>query len=176
MLEGPSWEVAPHLLGWRLETRVDGFLTSVDLTEVEAYDQTDPASHSFRGPTTRTTAMWGPPGRLYVYRSYGLHWCANVVTGPVGHGAAVLLRSGRPIDGLEEMVRRRGRVDHLTDGPGKLTQAMGLTGRHDGLDVTGNSEVRLVPGDEPVEYLTGPRIGITKAADVPWRFVSRNRE
>ncbi len=170
-LSRPSWEVAPELVGWQLETTIDGLTTAVTITEVEAYDQTDPASHSFRGPTSRTRTMFGPPGGLYVYRSYGLHWCMNIVTGPDGHGAAVLLRSGRPLSGREAMSRRRGREDHLTDGPGKLTQALGIEGRHDGL-LLGDGPVVMRPGPETPLVIATPRIGITKAAEKPWRFVA----
>lgn len=171
LLEGPSWEVAPRLLGWRFETRFGGVVTALRLTEVEAYDQTDPASHSFRGETARTRAMFGEAGRLYVYRSYGIHWCVNIVTGPVGQGAAVLLRAGRAIEGEEHMIRRRGRGHNLADGPGKLTQALGIEGIHDGLDVRHDGEVRLLPTGETPTVLATPRVGITKAAEKPWRFV-----
>lgn len=172
LLREPSWEVAPRLIGWRFETRFAGVVTALSLTEVEAYDQTDPASHSYRGETARTRAMFGPPGRLYVYRSYGIHWCVNIVTGPPGHGAAVLLRGGRVVDGGGTMVRRRGRRSNLADGPGKLTQALGITGEHDGLQLEHDGEIRLLPtGDQPT-ILATPRIGITKAAERPWRFVA----
>lgn len=169
-LAGDSWEVAPLLLGWRLESRLGSALTSVEVTEVEAYDQTEPAAHSFRGPTPRTATMFGRWGRLYVYRSYGVHWCCNVSTGPVGHGAAVLLRAGTPAEGLETMVSRRGRSDGLVDGPGKITQALGIEGRHDGLDLTVDGQIRLVPGRPPLRVESGPRVGITKAMELPWRF------
>lgn len=170
-MAAPSWEVAPQLLGWVLTTELAGVETSVELSEVEAYDQTDPASHSYRGPTRRTAAMFGPPGRLYVYRSYGIHWCVNIATGPVGHGAAVLLRSGIPVAGIETMIERRGRSDHLTDGPGKLTQALGLTGDDDGTDVTTGGSIRLRPGTTAPTMVATARIGITKAVSVPWRFL-----
>lgn len=175
-LAGPSWEVAPRLLGWVLETRFDGVVTSLELTEVEAYDQTDAASHSFRGETVRTAAMFGPPGHLYVYRSYGIHWCVNVVTGPPGHGAAVLLRAGRPQVGIEKMIERRGRSDHLADGPGKLAQALGLTDADYGRDLTAGDAVRLRPGRRPRASLAGPRVGITRATEAPWRFTAVERE
>lgn len=171
-LSRPSWEVAPELLGWRFETRFGGVVTAVALTEVEAYDQTDPASHSHRGETARTAAMFAAPGHLYVYRSYGVHWCMNVVTGPPGHGAAVLLRAGRPLEGAEAMARRRGRHDHLADGPGKLTQALGIDGTHDGLYLLASEEVRLIPTRGAPDVVATPRIGITKAAETPWRFVA----
>jgi DNA-3-methyladenine glycosylase len=171
-LTAPSWEVAPRLIGWRLETRIGGEITAVILTEVEAYDQTDPASHSYRGPTRRTAAMFGPPGHLYVYRSYGIHWCMNVVTGPEGHGAAVLLRAGRPVEGEEVMVRRRGRATQLCDGPGKLTQALGITDAHDQLELRQDGVVRLTPTGESPTVIATPRIGITKATEKPWRFVA----
>lgn len=171
-LAAPSWEVAPHLVGCRFETEFDGVTTAVVLTEVEAYDQADPASHSYRGPTARTAAMFGSPGHLYVYRSYGIHWCVNIVTGPPGHGAAVLLRAGRPVAGIEKMIQRRGRRDHLADGPGKLTQAMGIAGQHDGLYLEPAGKVRLVPTNDTPTVLATPRIGITKATDTAWRFVA----
>lgn len=170
-LAGPSWEVAPRLLGWVLETRFGGVVTSLELTEVEAYDQSDPASHSFRGETVRTAAMFGPPGHLYVYRSYGIHWCVNVVTGVAGHGAAVLLRGGRPREGVGTMMERRGRTDHLADGPGKLAQALAITAADYGRDLTSDPLVRLLPGRASVGVTATPRIGITRAADVPWRFL-----
>lgn len=170
-LTRPSWEVAPALLGWRLETRFGGVVTAVSLTEVEAYDQTDPASHSHRGRTPRTAAMFAAPGHLYVYRSYGIHWCMNVVTGPAGHGAAVLLRAGLPVGGADVMARRRGRNDHLADGPGKLTQALGIDGSHDGLYLLASEDVRLIPTEGSPVVIARPRVGITKAAEIPWRFV-----
>lgn len=169
-LSRPSWEVGPELVGWHLLTTF-GAETSVVLTEVEAYDQTDPASHSHRGPTPRARTMFGPPGHLYVYRSYGIHWCMNVVTGPEGHGAAVLLRGGRPVEGLETMISRRGRRSQLTDGPGKLTQALGISGDHDGLWM-GDGPVVLRPGRQASVVVATPRIGITKAVETPWRFVA----
>lgn len=171
LLSRPSWEVAPRLLGWRLETRFEGATTAVVLTEVEAYDQADPASHSFRGLTARTKAMFGLPGRLYVYRSYGMHWCVNVVTGPEGYGAAVLLRGGTPVAGRDTMARRRGRSDRLADGPGKLTQALGISGDHDGL-VIDDGPVSLRPGPVAPLVVATPRIGITQAVETPWRFVA----
>ena len=170
-LAAPSWEVAPRLIGWRFETRIEGVVTAVVLTEVEAYDETDPASHSFRGPTPRTSAMFGPPGHLYVYRSYGIHWCVNIVTGPEGHGAAVLLRAGKPVEGAETMARRRGRNTNLCDGPGKLTQALGITHAHNGLKLGNETPVRLAPTGEAPTVIATPRIGITKAVEKPWRFV-----
>lgn len=169
-LSRPSWEVAPELVGWQLLTSF-GAGTSVVLTEVEAYDQTDPASHSYRGPTSRTRTMFGPPGHLYVYRSYGIHWCMNVVTGPEGHGAAVLLRGGRPVSGLDTMISRRGRQSQLADGPGKLTQALGISGDHDGLWM-GDGPVVLRPDRRSPVVVATPRIGITKAVETPWRFVA----
>ncbi len=152
---------------------MDGLVTAVTLAEVEAYDQTDPASHSFNGPTRRTMSMFGPPGHLYVFRSYGLHWCANVTAGPPGHGAAVLLRAGIPVAGIEMMQARRGRDDHVADGPGKLAQALGVTGDHDGVDLFAGGPLRLLPGEPPSSVLSTPRIGISRGADTPWRFVAR---
>jgi DNA-3-methyladenine glycosylase len=165
--------VAPRLLGMRVRTRFGGEITEVVLDEVEAYaGPGDPASHSANGLTPRNRPMWGPPGTLYVYRSYGLHWCMNVVTGPRGVPGAVLLRGGRALRGEDVMRRRRGRADHLADGPGKLCAALGVTGDDNATSVLGGP-VRLLArrGPQPV-YAATPRIGITRAADRPWRFVS----
>ena len=166
-----SLEAAPLLLGRRLETRIGAATTAVAITEVEAYMGTDdPASHAFRGRTPRNGAMFGPPGTLYVYRSYGIHWCMNVTCGPEEVPMAVLLRGGALLDGREEVERRRGRSDHLTDGPGKLCQALGVTGDHDGTSVIDGPVLlgeRVLTGD----IVTSPRIGISKATDREWRFV-----
>lgn len=161
-------DAAPALLGWTfLHEGVGG-----RIVEVEAYDPDDPASHSFRGRTPRNSAMFGPPGHLYVYRSYGLHWCANVTCGPPGTGAAVLLRALEPTHGLGRMRERRGVDDArlLCAGPGRLAQALALDGPLDGADLTGAS-FTLLPPPAPVEAAVGPRIGITRAADRPLRFV-----
>lgn len=172
ILEGPVLEAAPALLGWRLRSRIDDVVTEVVITEVEAYDgDNDPASHAFRGRTPRNQAMFDEPGGLYVYRSYGIHWCMNVVAGEEGRAAAVLLRGGVPTAGVEAMKRRRGRGDHLTDGPGKLCQALGVTGAHDGTRLLGGGPLSLKPGRPPVSIERTPRIGISKAVDRPWRFV-----
>jgi DNA-3-methyladenine glycosylase len=118
--------------------------------------------------------MFGPPGTLYVYLSYGIHWCANIVCGPPGTGAAVLLRGGAPTIGREIMIRRRGRVDHLADGPGKLTQALAIDINHNGIDLfSPRSPVRLLAGAAPGEIEVATRIGISKATEMPWRFVAR---
>ena len=142
------------------------------IVEVEAYDgANDPASHAFRGRTPRTEVMFGPPGHLYVYFSYGVHWCANVVCEPAGTGAAVLLRALEPTVGLAERRRRRGVCDErlLCSGPGRLAQALGLTGEHDGLRLD-RDPFALLPPVRGVSVVTGPRIGISSAVVVPWRY------
>jgi DNA-3-methyladenine glycosylase len=117
--------------------------------------------------------MFGRPGLLYVYRSYGIHWCANVVCGEEGVGSAVLLRAGRPLAGDDVMAMRRGRVENLTVGPGNLCQALGITGNENGLDLLDpKSTVRLESGPAPARIRVTPRIGITKAVDTPWRFLA----
>ena len=172
LLGAAAPEVGPALLGTILTTTLGGERTAVIITEVEAYASTDPASHSFGGRTLRNASMFGPPGTLYVYRSYGIHWCMNVTTGPEGEASALLLRAGVLIEGHEHAERRRGRPDHLSDGPGKLTQALGVTGEHDGLDLLDPAgPIRLRAG-APLSWTVGPRIGITKAVDVPWRWVA----
>lgn len=172
LLTAPAPSIGPHLLGAVLTTNFAGGETSVVITEVEAYSSDDPASHSYRGPTPRNESMFGPPGTLYVYRSYGIHWCMNVTTGPAGEASALLLRAGHPLNGREVMVARRGRATHLADGPGKLTQALGVTGDHDGIDVLDPaSPIQLSPG-AALPWEATPRIGISRAVAVPWRWVA----
>ncbi|MGH8928185.1 MAG: DNA-3-methyladenine glycosylase [Acidimicrobiia bacterium] len=171
----PAEVVGPRLLGWRVRTRIGGEVTELRLTEVEAYSQDDPASHSFGGPRGRNRIMYGPPGRLYVYRSYGVHWCANVVCGPPGVGAAVLMRAGTPLRGIDAMIARRGRRDHLADGPGNLTAALGIDVTHNGTNLfSARSPIRLLEGQPPNGVEITRRIGISKAVEVPWRFVARS--
>ena len=175
-LLGPPEIVAPALLGSFLVTdRPEGRVV-LRLTEVEAYsgNGTDPAAHSHRGPTPRAAIMFGPPGRLYVYFSYGVHWCANVVVGAEGEGSAVLLRAGEVVEG-EDLARvRRPAVRASRDlarGPARLTQALAI-GRDD-LDtdlLDPGSPVRLERGAAPASITAGPRVGITQAADLLWRF------
>lgn len=172
LLAAAAPEVAPLLLGSVLTTCVDGRETSVVIVEVEAYTASDAASHSFRGPTERNRSMYGAPGTLYVYRSYGIHWCVNVSTGVVGEGSAVLIRAGAVRTGREVMEERRGRRDHLCDGPGKLAQALGIDGSFDGIDsLDSSAAVRLTSGS-PLRATRTPRIGISKAVDLPWRWVA----
>ena len=175
ILGGSAVESAPHLLGRTVTTRVGGVTTSVLLTEVEAYEGTDdPASHAFRGRTPRNGSMFGPPGTLYVYRSYGIHWCMNVAVAPQGEGRAILLRGGEIVEGEDAIRRRRDRDDHLTDGPGKLCHALGVDGSMDATSVLGSGPVRLSDDQQPVgPYITTPRVGISKATDRPWRFIVR---
>ena len=170
-LSGPVEQVARRLLGHRLVTCFGG-RTVVVIEEVEAYGGSeDRASHANRGPTARNASMFGPAGTLYVYRSYGIHWCANVVTGLAGEGEAVLIRGGRVVEGEEIVVRRRGRTDHLTDGPGKLTQALGIDGQLDGTSVV-TGPVRLEPGPapDPTSVRATPRVGISREVARLWRF------
>ena len=172
----PSVEVAPDLLG-RTLVRVlqDGARLSARIVEVEAYREDDPASHSYRGRTARTEVMFGPPGRLYVYFTYGMHFCMNVVTGDDGEGSAVLLRAAEPLEGLERMALHRGLADPrlLCAGPGRLCQALAVGRAQNGVDLVGGGELRIergvpVPADE---VAAGPRVGITVATERPWRFV-----
>ncbi len=175
-------EVAPELLGKHL-VRVDGSgrRRVGRIVEVEAYlGEADPASHAYRGPTPRTRVMFGPAGHLYVYRSYGIHWCANVVCGDDGVAAAVLIRALEPVAGIEAMQSDRPRARRVTDlasGPGKLCAAMAITGADGGADLCATAAaIRLVAGgpvSEPVWQ--GPRVGISTAVDHPWRFwLARN--
>jgi DNA-3-methyladenine glycosylase len=160
-------EVAPELIGATLLVDGVGGL----IVEVEAYDQEDPASHGFRGPTERTAAMFGPPGHAYVYRSYGIHWCINFVCDVEGRAEAALIRALEPTRGLDTMRARRGVDDprRLCSGPGKLCQALGITREHDGLPLD-RAPFALYARDGEPELATGPRIGITRAAELPWRY------
>jgi DNA-3-methyladenine glycosylase len=163
-------EVAPELIGCTL--LVDG--VGGRIVEVEAYDPTDPASHGYRGETARNRSMFGPPGRAYVYRSYGLHWCLNLVCDVEGVASAVLVRALEPTRGLEEMRARRGMDDErlLCAGPGRLCEALGVTGEHDGLPLD-EPPFALFDGDGPAEVVATPRIGVTRAADLHWRYCER---
>lgn len=148
-------------------------MTEMILTEVEAYSPDDPASHAYNGIRPRNAAMFGPPGTLYVYRSYGIHWCANIVCGDEGIGAAVLIRSGAPFSGIEQMKMRRGRESDLLNGPGKLTQALGIDFSYNTIDLfRPESPIRLIEGKAPGRIRATTRVGISKAVERPWRFVS----
>jgi DNA-3-methyladenine glycosylase len=161
-------EVAPDLIGTTL--LVDGVGGIV--VEVEAYHPEDPASHGFRGRTSRNASMFGPPGHAYVYRSYGIHWCLNLVCEEEGSAAAVLLRAVEPTRGIERMQLRRGVEDPhlLCAGPGRLCEALAVTVAHDGLPLD-RRPFELRARSRPVEVAMTPRIGITRAAHLPWRYV-----
>lgn len=141
------------------------------IVETEAYDVLDPASHSYGGRSVRNATMFGPPGRAYVYRSYGLHWCLNFVCREEGHGAGVLIRALEPTDGLDAMQARRGLLEPrlLCAGPGRVAQALGITGSHDGLPLD-RAPFELKGPSVAQDVVVGVRIGISKAMDVPWRF------
>ena len=163
----PVHEVAPELIGATL--LVDG--VGGTIVEVEAYDQDDPASHGFRGRTARTASMFGPPGYAYVYRSYGVHWCLNLVCAEEGRAAAALVRALEPVRGLEAMRERRGveAARALCSGPGKLCQALGITRAQDGLALDEPPFELLARESEP-PLAVGMRIGITRAVEQPWRY------
>jgi DNA-3-methyladenine glycosylase len=162
-------EVAPDLVGATL--LVDG--VGGRIVEVEAYDHEDPAAHGYRGRTARNASMFGPPGHAYVYRSYGIHWCLNLVCEEEGTASAVLVRALEPTHGLEIMRARRGLDDErlLCAGPGRLCQALDVSREHDGLALD-EPPFRLEERDGGVEIASGPRIGITRAADRPWRYAA----
>lgn len=168
VLDGPPEQVAPLLLGGLLS---HGPVT-LRITEVEAYaGAADPGSHAFRGRTARNATMFGPAGHLYVYFTYGMHFCANVVCGPEGQASGCLLRAGEVVDGLETARERRlGASDRdLARGPARLTRALGLGREHDGADLT-HGPVRLTLGEPVREVATGPRVGLRGAPERPWRF------
>lgn len=174
-LARPSYEVAPDLIGCHFTSRTADGVVTVQLTEVEAYEgEVDPASHAYRGETTRNAVMFGPAGHLYVYRSHGIHWCINVVTGTAGTASAVLLRAGRVVEG-EDLARTR-RGDHvpppsLARGPGNLAKALGVTGADDRSALLDGGRFELDLASEPSSsVVSGPRVGVTLAADTPWRW------
>jgi DNA-3-methyladenine glycosylase len=159
--------VAPDLIG---ATLLFGSTGGV-IVEVEAYHHTDPAAHSFRGPTERNAVMFGPPGFAYVYRSYGIHWCLNFVCEHEGSASAVLIRALAPTHGLATMRRRRGVTNErlLCAGPGRVCEALGITSAHNGLALA-KPPFRLLARTDEIEIVSGPRIGITKAVGLPWRY------
>jgi DNA-3-methyladenine glycosylase len=160
-------EVAQRLIGATL--LVDG--VGGRIVETEAYDRTDPASHCFVGPNTRNAAMFGPPGHAYVYRSYGIHWCINFVCREAGHGAGVLIRAIEPLEGLDRMIERRGtdRLRLLCAGPGRVGQALAITHALNGHSLDA-PPFQVQPRSARVDVVSGPRIGISKGVDTPWRF------
>lgn len=160
-------KVAPELIGATLLVDGVGGL----IVEVEAYHHTDPAAHSYNGKTDRNAVMFGPPGYLYVYRSYGIHWCMNFVCEEAGSASAVLIRALQPTHGLPSMKRRRGLTEErqLCSGPGKVCEALGVTRKHNGLPLD-RPPFELRAPEQDCEVAVGVRIGITKAADLPWRY------
>jgi DNA-3-methyladenine glycosylase len=173
LLSGSVEEVAPRILGSRLTREINGQVLTGKIVEVEAYDQADAASHSYRGRTARTDVMFGPAGFLYVYFTYGMHYCCNIVTGPPGHGAAVLIRAVEPIAGEAVMSRNRHGLTgkQLTNGPAKVCQALNIDKALNGHDLS--LSPLILELDEKLSQtgiIQTTRIGITKAVDVPWRF------
>jgi len=178
-LNNSAKEAAQRLLGCFLEAEVHGKRVLVRIVETEAYDQTDAASHSYNGKTKRTEIMFGPAGYLYVYFTYGMHYCCNVVVGEEGYGAAVLLRAAEPLEGENEIIQNRGGKTgvELTNGPAKLCQALGIK-----IDMNGHNlsqePLKLIPQPEIAkkDIITTTRIGISKAKDVKWRFYIRGSD
>jgi DNA-3-methyladenine glycosylase len=161
-------EVAPELIGVTL--LVNG--VGGPIVEAEAYESAvDPSAHGFRGRTARNASMFGPPGHAYVYRSYGIHWCVNLVCEEEGSAAAVLIRGLEPVHGIEMMERRRGLVNRrlLCAGPGRLCQALAITRDHDGLPLD-EQPFQLLPADSAPAVVAAPRVGISVATDLPWRY------
>ena len=160
-------DVAPDLIGATLLVNGVGGI----IVEVEAYHHTDPAAHSFRGPTSRNKVMFGPPGFAYVYRSYGIHWCVNFVCEKEGSASAVLIRALQPTHGIAAMRRRRGLDDErsLCSGPGKLTEALRISDEHNGLPLDASPIALYARAGKP-QIVAGLRIGITKAVELPWRY------
>lgn len=175
--ERPATDVAPDLIG-KLLVHDDGTLRAGRIVEVEAYrGDGDPAAHSRSGPTARNASMFGPPGHLYVYLIYGMHWCANAVCAPAGVGDAVLVRALEPVHGVPLMTARRSRTRRragcrdLCSGPAKLTEALGIDGAHDGCDVTSAGGISICDdGWVPAEVTRAARIGISRGTELPWRF------
>jgi DNA-3-methyladenine glycosylase len=175
-LSQPAEVVAPRLLGSLLKRQIGGREIICRIVETEAYDQSDAASHSYQGVTPRTEVMFGEAGRLYVYFTYGMHYCCNVVTGPAGHGSAILIRAVEPVNGAEVLARNRPGQQgvQLTNGPAKLCQALGITTAMNGHNLRAAPLVLELA--EPIaqsDIVQTTRVGITKAIDQPWRFYLR---
>jgi len=178
LLDRPAFEVAPLLIGCILEREIDGKVLRVRIVETEAYDETDAASHSYKGRTPRTDIMFGESGHLYVYFTYGMHYCCNIVTEKEGVGSAVLIRAVEPLEGVEFMQDLRHHSGkELTNGPAKLCQALGIDKRLNGHDLT-VSPLRLIVQDsvDSRRITQTKRIGISQAKDVPWRFYETDNE
>lgn len=163
---------ASALLGFKLIHNTPEGITSGIIVETEAYTSVDPASHTFRGLTKRNSIMFGPAGHAYIYFTYGMHYCFNIVTGPDGSGQGVLVRALEPVDGIDLMKRRRGlhNVQQLTNGPAKLVQAMGISKKDYGVNLLEGGKLRIESGDKPEKITQTTRVGIKRAVDHPWRF------
>jgi DNA-3-methyladenine glycosylase len=175
-LQNTAAEAAKRLLGCLLEAEINGKQVTVKIVETEAYDQTDAASHSYNGRTKRTDIMFGRAGYLYVYFTYGMHYCCNVVVGEEGYGAAVLIRAVEPIEGEDELMKNRNGKEgvDLTNGPAKLCQALGIDKGMNGHDLSQKPLKLLVgPSLDEKDIITTTRIGISKAKGVKWRFYIR---
>jgi DNA-3-methyladenine glycosylase len=175
MLDSPVEQVARRLLGCELERTIDGVAVRVRIVETEAYDQTDAASHSYKGRTPRTDIMFGPSGHLYVYFTYGMHYCCNIVVGEEGYGAAVLIRAVEPLTDTSVMQQRRGKGGvELTNGPAKLCQALDIDKTLNGHNLR-MPPLKLIIRPSLKEAITAsPRIGISQAKDMLWRFYIKN--
>lgn len=166
-----AFDAAKNLLGWQLVHDSPEGRTGGIIVETEAYTQEDPASHTYGGKRLANAAMFEPAGTIYVYFTYGMHYCVNIVTGPKDHGEAVLLRALEPVEGIELMAQRRrtAKLTNLCSGPAKLVQAMGITKLHGGTNLM-NGSLKLLPGITPTAIVQTTRVGISKAQDQPWRF------
>ena len=176
--ERPATEVAPALLGCMLVRIMDdGVRLVARLVEAEAYEEGDPASHAFRGRTRRNEVMFGPPGHLYVYFTYGMHFCSNVVAREAGRGSAVLLRAAEPLEGLEAMASNRGRDAPrlLCSGPARLTQAFGISGAHNGVDLARDPFLYVLSGEPPPAraIARSTRVGVNVGIDRRWRYFEK---
>ena len=177
LLRGQASQVAPRLLGCELIRTIDNEAVRVRIVETEAYDQNDVASHSYKGKTARTDVMFGPPGHLYVYFTYGLHYCCNIVVGPKGYGSAVLIRAVEPMQGLDVIKARRPKATdlNLTNGPAKLCQGLAIDRRLNGHDLARPPLQLLVrPKLAAADIIQTTRIGISRAKDTKWRFYLAN--
>lgn len=177
ILATDALSAAKLLLGCKLVHETPEGKTSGIIVETEAYHQDDPASHSFNGATKRTQVMFGESGHAYVYFTYGMHYCFNIVTGRTGQGQAVLVRALEPIEGIELMKKRRAADDihQLTNGPAKLTQAMGINLKNNGQNIL-SGNLRIEPGPKPAKIMRTTRVGISKAQNLPWRFYIKGNE